>query len=221
MKKLVVLFVFFIIYFLLLVGINILHFRYFTVHVVLYSSLADVVAAAAVVGIALFVAVWRSDPDSRIGITLRQLTSTELMFFGLCAILAGYIFAITVPTVIDRSLSIYILEKLDQRGGEIPLSAMRNVFVNEYVPEHRLVDVRLTEQLGSGTITVEDGCVKLTPRGKRIVGFTRFYRTNLLPKKRALMGEITDDLVDPFRNSKPAFDYSCESREPKTRTNRE
>ena len=58
-------------------------------------------------------------------------------------ILIGYAFAISIPTVIDRSLSIYILEKIDQRGGGIKQEAFERVFTNEYMLEHRLVDVRL------------------------------------------------------------------------------
>lgn len=210
MKKLAVLSVCFVVFLVLLIGINILHFRYLTVDVVFYSTLADVIGAAAVTGLIVAIPARFSRTDSRIGNLLGQFSSTEITLFSVCAILSGYIFAISVPTVIDRSLSIYILEKLDQRGGEIPFAAMRDVFVNEYVPEYRLVDVRMTEQLSSGTITIEDGCVKLTARGRRIVDFTRFYRTSLLPKKRVLMGEVTDDLVDPFQNSISAAEYQCE-----------
>ena len=85
-------------------------------------------------------------------------------------LLAGYALAISVPTVIDRSLSFYILEKLHQRGGGIQLARFEEVFTAEYVKEHRLVDVRLTEQLQTGTVLIENGCVKLTPRGERLAG---------------------------------------------------
>ena len=102
----------------------------------------------------------------------------------------------------------YILEKLAQRGGAIRQDALAGVFVNEYLPEHRLVDIRLTEQLASGTITVEGGCVTLTPKGRAIAEATRYFRTHLLPKRRMIMGAYTDDLTDPFRQSAPA-DYAC------------
>jgi hypothetical protein len=32
---------------------------------------------------------------------------------------------------------------------------------------------------------------------------------NLLPKKRDLMGQVTDALTDPFRNSISVSDYLC------------
>lgn len=76
--------------------------------------------------------------------------------------------------------------------------------------EHRLVDVRLTEQLESGTIELsEDGCVLLTPKGALFVRFSLYSRSKWLPSQRLLNGTYTDDLVDPFRNGSPDFDYDC------------
>jgi hypothetical protein len=124
-------------------------------------------------------------------------------------LLAGYAFAISVPTVIDRSLSFYILEKIQQRGGGIKLDSFEQVFTQEYVKEHRLVDVRLTEQLESGTIQINNGCVKLTEKGNRLASFSRAFRQNLLPKQRLLMGKYSDDLTNPFRNSLSESDYTC------------
>jgi len=62
-------------------------------------------------------------------------------------LLVGYSIAISIPTVIDRSLSFYILEKINQRGGGIQLERFEEVFTREYVKEHRLEDVRITKQL--------------------------------------------------------------------------
>jgi hypothetical protein len=198
-------------YMVLLIAINVLHFRFLPVDVVLYAALADALVAALISGMVLVVMRRATSPGSLIGDTLRTLTGTESALIATCALLIGYIFAITVPTIIDRSLSVYILEKLDQRGGAIALDAMNEIFIKEFIPEYRLMDVRMTEQLSSGTLIIENGCVKLTHQGKRIAGLTRFYRTMILPKKRVLMGEISNDLVDPFRRSEEIVDYRCES----------
>jgi hypothetical protein len=77
------------------------------------------------------------------------------------------------------------------------------------MPEHRLVDVRITEQQQSGTIQVKNGCVLLTERGQTLATFSRFFRNHLLPKQRLLMGEYSSDLTDPFRNSSKHIDYLC------------
>ena len=124
-------------------------------------------------------------------------------------LLIGYSLAISVPTVIDRSLSFYILEKLDQRGGGIRFDAFNDVFTKEYVEEHRLVDVRLTEQLESGTVVINDGCVKLTKKGKQLARFSMMFRHNLLPKHRLLMGNYTADLTNPFRVDIETPNYLC------------
>ena len=182
--------------------VNVIHFRFFTVRVVLYSTLWDVFLA----GMVTF-AIYRCWLRQRLEITPHEAGLTLAV-----GLLAGMNYAISIPTVIDRSLSIYILEKLDQRGGAIRHDAFPRVFREEYLPEHRLVDVRLTEQLNSGTIVIENGCVSLTPRGQLIIAFTRFYRMNLLPKKRELMGQMTDALTDPFRNSAEVQDYRCQAK---------
>ena len=172
------------------------HIRFFTVNVVFYAAIADGVIAALLTG--LFMAASR---------TFNAFEKLQLVVIWL---LSGYCFAISVPTVIDRSLSFYILEKLQQRGGGILHDRFADVFTQEYLKEHRLVDVRLTEQQASGTIVIQNGCVKLTPKGQQLAGASRYFRQHFLPKQRLLMGEYSSDLTDPFRNSAPIEDYKCQ-----------
>jgi hypothetical protein len=124
--------------------------------------------------------------------------------------LLGYGFAISIPTVIDRSLSFYILEKIEQRGGGIQQARFTDVFTKEYLKEHRLVDVRLTEQLASGTIEIRDGCVKITPKGQQLASMSRYFRQHFLPKNRLLMGHYSDDLINPLKNGDATPDYTCD-----------
>ena len=174
------------------------HVKYFQIDVVFYSALFDVALASIVTAAILIRTKYFS-----------LYNTFEKIQMLMIWILTGYVIAISLPTVIDRSLSFYILEKLDQRGGGIKLADFEEVFTKEYVKEHRLVDVRLTEQQVSGTIIIQDGCVKLTDRGKRLASFSRYFRKNFLPKKRLLMGEYTDSLTDPFRQSENMRDYRC------------
>lgn len=178
--------------------VSYVHVRHFRVNVVLYASIVDAVIALGVVFAGLYALKW-----------FVGFNRLELIQLAAIWLLGGYIFAISVPTVIDRSLSFYILEKLQQRGGGIREDAFRQVFTEEYVREHHLVEVRLTEQLQSGTIEIHDGCVKLTGRGERLASFSRFYRQNLLPTHRLLMGQYSDALTDPFRDSHMSSDYRC------------
>lgn len=174
------------------------HINYFKVDVVFYAAVADGVLASFIAGVAL---VWLK--------LFRPLGGFEKFQLIVIWLLAGYALAISVPTVIDRSLSFYILEKIQQRGGGIRQDSVEQVFTQEYVREHHLVDVRLTEQLKSGTIVIENGCVLLTPKGVFIAGFSRNFRQHWLPKKRLLMGQYSDVLTDPFRTSASTDQYSC------------
>jgi hypothetical protein len=123
-------------------------------------------------------------------------------------LLVGYCFSISIPTVIDRSLSFYILQKIDQRGG-IKVSNFERVFTDEYVKEHHLVDIRLTEQLVSGTIEISNDCVKLTERGKRLVTISLWFRKYLLAKNRLINDEYTNKLTLPLNNELMAFNNQC------------
>lgn len=184
---------------LVLLTIHALHMSLFRVNVVFYAAIADALMAVAICGALIFFVVHFR--------TLSTLEKSQLIIIWL---LAGYAFAISVPTVIDRSLSFYILEKIQQRGGGIRQDAFEQVFTQEYVKEHRLVDVRITEQLESGTIEIKNGCVLLTAKGQRVAAFGRYYRTHWLPKQRLLLGQYSDDLTDPFKNSAMNHGYACQ-----------
>lgn len=181
-----------------LMGVYFVHVRFLPVDVVFYSAIFDALIAAAISGVILYR-----------GHAFRVLSPFERFQMLVIWLLAGYALAISVPTVIDRSLSFYILEKLQQRGGGIQLSRFEEVFTKEYAVEHKLVDIRLTEQEQSGTIVIEGGCVRLTPRGDRLASFSRFFRENLLPRHRLLMGKYSDVLVNPFRNGGDVVNYRC------------
>lgn len=187
-----------LLYFVLLIGTYWVHVQFFKVNVVFYAAIIDGVIATGL----MLVLLWLIRP-------LRVFNGFEQVLIALVWLLFGYAYAISVPTVIDRSLSFYTLEKLQQRGGAIQLAAFERVYATEYMKEHRLVDVRLTEQQQSGTITITDGCVRLTARGEFLATASRFFRTYFLPKKRLLMGEYSSDLTDPFRSSTTQVDYLC------------
>ena len=174
------------------------HVTFLKVNVVFYAAMFDGVMAAGLM--LLFVSFFK---------WLKVFTAFEKMQLGLCWLLLGYAYAISIPTVIDRSLSFYTLEKLQQRGGGIKLSAFEGIYAKEYMAEHRLVDVRLTEQEQSGTILIQNDCVKLTAWGDTLATASRYFRNHFLPKQRLLMGKYSSDLTDPFKNSTMQVDYNC------------
>jgi hypothetical protein len=187
-----------ILYLVVYAAVYLVHVSYFQVDVVFYSTLFD-----ALIALLITATVFSLSRHFRI---FNRFEKMQMLLIWLAL---GYILAITGPTVIDRSLSFYILEKIQQRGGGIRQDAFEAIFAREFIREHRLVDVRLTEQLESGTITIDDGCVELTAWGDFLATSSRYFRNHFLPKKRQLMGEISDHLTDPFRNSDDDVQYSC------------
>lgn len=187
-----------IVFILTMLCINYLHFYFLPVNVVFYGALLD---AALAVFIAGFISWFFIFGKKVVPIIFTQL----LIIFAL----GGYIFAITVPTVIDRSFSLYILEKLEQHNGALRKEVFDKKITEEFMQEHHLSDARLTEQTESGTVQIKDGCVMLTPRGHRIASFSRWYRQNMLPQHRLLMGQYTDALTDPFRQPSMLSDFEC------------
>ena len=179
--------------------VNFLHFQYVPVSVILYACIWDLVIANILV-LAPYWYIRRRAP---------RLPVTELTLTAIASNLLILLYAVMGPTVIDRSLSIYIVQKIDQRGGEVQEAAMGDIFIQEYMPEMRLIDVRLTEQVTSGTVLAEGDCLILTPKGKALSNFAAFYRATFLPQKRILMDEQTDSLTDPFRNSVQKVETAC------------
>ncbi len=188
-----------LLFIVLLITIYVIHTFYFTVNVVFFAAILDGIIAAFVTLVLV----------CALPFFARRLSPHERSLLFVIWLLGGYAFAISGPAVLDRSLSIYIVEKLVQRGGGIQLARITDVFVEEYLVEHRLLDIRLTEQIESGTIQIVEGCVRVTERGERLASITRFLRLNFLARNRLIMGEYSDDLTDPFRNSAAAPDYAC------------
>lgn len=187
-----------VVYFILLISVYLFYINIFNVDVVFFGSIYSALCALLVYSILLSVLPIFS-----------LLNGFDKFNMIIVAALFGYVLAISVPTVIDRSLSFYILEKLQQRGGGIKLSSFEYIFTNEYVKEHKLVDIRLTEQEHSGTILIEGDCVFLTEKGDFLANMSRGFRKYFLPKKRLLRGRYTDDLIDPFSRSDEVADYKC------------
>ena len=177
-----------------------IHARYFAVDVVLFSAIGDAVLAA-IICLVVLVAVTRRFPI---------FTGLEKTLVVTTWLLVGYVFAISVPTVLDRSLSFYILEKLNQRGGGIQLSRFPDVFTKEYIEEFRLVEVRLTEQVEAGTVVIDNGCVRLTQWGRSLSSISRYLRTSWLPRQRLLGETYNSELTKALEEKAPRdLKYEC------------
>ena len=175
-----------------------IHISFFNVNVVLYSSLLDILIAASI-----FLIISKKLP------LFSHFTKIEFILLLVISIQFSYMFCITFPTIIDRSLSIYLLEKIDQRGGSIQKDKINNIIINEYLIEHHVSDIRITEQFNSGSSLMDDNCLYLSKKCKVVVGFTKFFRKNLLPKRRLIGDSFSDALINPIKENFRQ-EYSCQ-----------
>ncbi|MEJ0062092.1 MAG: hypothetical protein WDO70_02555 [Alphaproteobacteria bacterium] len=84
-----------------------------------------------------------------------------------CFALLAYSFIVTIPVVIDRSISVYIISAVAQAGEDgIPLGGLEESFLRGYVDGDEAVKKRLHEQLITGNIVEKDGRYILTARGR-------------------------------------------------------
>ena len=188
----------FLIFFIfLLIIIYTIYINQFNVNVLLYSSLFCVLISLTIATIFLF------------SIKVKYVNFFEKILILIICALTGYSLVLSLPTVIDRSLSFYILEKLDQRGGGIKIDKMDIVFTKEYLKEHRLIDIRLTEQLKTKTVIIDKNCLRLTSKGKKVVRFSNIFRQYFLPKQRLIRDKYTDELISPLDNETDIPDYLC------------
>lgn len=179
--------------------VYLVHVNFLNTDVIFYSAFGDALLSVFIFAVVFFITKLS-----------KSYSKYEVSQIFIIFILVGYSISISLPTVIDRSLSFYILEKINTYDGSINRSSLRDVFVNDYIDEYKLVEVRITEQVASGTIEVRDGCIYLTNKGKIISGFSSFFRKNLLAKKRLILDKYTDVLTDPFKNSTPNSEYFCQ-----------
>ena len=88
--------------------------------------------------------------------------------------------------MIDRSLSIYFLEKIYENNGKLEVGKVDEKIIYKFFDEKKLGYIRIEEQINSGTIYLKDDVIYLTNLGLAVVNFTKWFARNLLPKKRVI-----------------------------------
>jgi hypothetical protein len=83
------------------------------------------------------------------------------------SLLLNYAIIITFPVTIERSFSVYMLGSIYNQ----PMDAENlEKIVQDYFKERSLVGKRMSEQIATGSIIIDDeGYISITPRGRRIV----------------------------------------------------
>lgn len=83
-------------------------------------------------------------------------------------------FLIVVPVTLDRSVSVFLLADMYNRGGVVSSEQLKNDFIQIYVEQYKAIDRRLEEQVKSGNVAVtQNGNYELTTRGSNFIEFSR------------------------------------------------
>lgn len=177
-----------------------IHINFFSVSVILYDGALD-----AMLALLLTVLIFENFKFYRI-----YFIQFERVLISMLLILSGFFVVLTIPTIIDRSLSFYLLEKIQREGGGVVLSNLNELVATDYLTEYRVIDMRVTEQLKSGTIYISGDCVRLTTWGEKVAIFSSFFRKNFLAKKRLINNNYSDELtrIDSIKSNNH-LNYPC------------
>ena len=121
--------------------IHIIHFTSYNIQVVLYSSLLDSIIAISLVAIILYYLKSKK---------IIGLKKSEICLVLLNSFLILSLYSILIPTAIDRSVSLYILNTIDAQTDPYPVSNLDELVKKKYIIEMNVIGQRLIEQKASG-----------------------------------------------------------------------
>jgi hypothetical protein len=85
-----------------------------------------------------------------------------------------YSFHITLPTIIDRSISLFVLSRMEGSTAGVTVEQMQESFLKGYVHDYSAVCRRLDEQIISGNIEFRDQKYYLGESGEHILTMLRW-----------------------------------------------
>lgn len=198
--KLVATFILLFLSFILFLVIFKLHVSLIEIQVVLFASLTDALIASII--LTSFVFLNKSSIN-------KFFNTFEKIMIILVFALLSYIFSFSFPALIDRSLSFYILERLDESSLGIKYDRFDDLFIKDFSKKYHMIDVRLTEQLNSGTIYINENCVLLTDKGKIIASFSKAFRKYLLPQKNRYLFNGKYENIEVVNSDVLIKKYGC------------
>ena len=142
--------------------------------VVLYDGII-LASLVSVIGAGLLFYLKRSDNYE---VSLLLLSNG---FVGLLLVL------VLAPVAIDRSLSLYLLHKIEAQGGTVSTRQLDELIAKAYPAEMRVRQQRVVEQVTSGNLkALEDGRFQISENGRTVLQLTgiirRIFRLNPLPR---------------------------------------
>lgn len=101
----------------------------------------------------------------------------EMLGYFLFSIMLCYSFLITVPTLLDRSISLYILATI-YAEKKINKEGIEDYFVKGFVKKNKAIDKRLQEQIFTKNIIINQDSYQITERGA-IVNKLNIFLSNI------------------------------------------
>lgn len=83
------------------------------------------------------------------------------------------VFFTLVPVTLDRSVSVYMLERMNTNGTVYTKKQLDEMLINDFVLKGDAVGKRIMEQEQTGSIQPDAGGWRITPRGEWIVDMYR------------------------------------------------
>ena len=89
-------------------------------------------------------------------------------------LLSAFCFNLTVPAIVDRSVTVYLLNSLDNSNDGMTEQEIQREFMHTYFDENYAVRKRLREQVDSGNVRYDGDRYHVTKDGRTIMTTVRF-----------------------------------------------
>ncbi len=145
--------------------VHVVHFRILKPEVVLKACIIDILVSC-LIGSLIYILVLKND-------VFVTFSAAVTMILGLA------IYAILVPTMVDRSLSVYMLVYLQESAdGSLSKDELRKMLINDTILEKRIA-----EHQRAGAILVDGEKITLTKKG-RLASKIFMYDLEILALKK-------------------------------------
>ena len=96
-----------------------------------------------------------------------KLRIPDIVISSVVALLLSYAILFTIPVIVDRSFSVFILGTLNKYEEPVPVTELEQI-ISRYFYGRDMVGKRIDEQLATKSIIIDSDTVILTKRGRMI-----------------------------------------------------
>lgn len=127
-----------------------------------------------------------------IGHRMSDIEPQTLFAAAFAGAMLVYSFHITLPVIIDRSISLFVLSRMEGRNAGVSVEKLQESFLTGYVQNYSAVCRRLEEQVISGNIVFKDKKYYLAENGEYILKALRWIAF-LVQRNNYYITDIEDE----------------------------